>query len=219
MLKEKVDEYYLKKRKARERKSFYVTDVAECPRVVYFSFKNFPKKEHEPRILRVMHNGDFVHQRMGNVLTEMKVLEPANTEIPIPENDLFRGRADAIIEIEGEKYVVDFKSANTYTFRSLQAPKPEHIKQVQLYMHYLGIKKGLLFYECKNTQDIKEFPVDYDVNIVNEIIQEFYLLKSKIENNIVPDIPAWIEQWKCERCPFLESCKKIGNPYFKNTED
>lgn len=215
MIKEKIDEYYKNKRRDYKRKSFYVTDVAECPRVIFFSFKDYPKKEHEPRILRVMHNGDFVHQRLGLVLKDMEILKDENTEVPIPDNDLFRGRADAIIEIDGEKYVADFKSTNSFIFRSLESPKPEHVRQVQLYMHYLGIKKGMLIYECKNTQDIKEFKFDYDIRLINNIIEEFYLLKSRIDNNIIPDIPESIEKWKCERCPFLESCKKFGNPYFK----
>ena len=215
MLKEHIDSYYKKRNVEKDRKGFYATDSGQCPRRIYFSFKKYPKLEVEPRILRVFHNGDFVHTRLGGALVEEGVIKSEkDIEVPIPENDLIRGRADAIVEINGEKVVVDFKSVNGVKFRTLEAPEIEHVKQVMIYMHFFNIKKGLLVYECKNTQDIKEFEIKYDENLVKEILEFFRVLRYQIENNQIPDVPDWVEQWRCDYCPYLEECKKIGNPYY-----
>ncbi|HLC55266.1 MAG TPA: CRISPR-associated protein Cas4 [Candidatus Nanoarchaeia archaeon] len=224
MLKEQIDEFYHKREKTRfkERKAFYVTDIASCPRAIFFEFKKYPKKARDPRILRVMHNGDYVHQRLGEVLKQQGVLKGVpgeDLEVPLPYNDLIHGRADAVIELSGEKWVIDFKSMNYFQFKDLLSPDLHHIQQVQLYLHFLNIRKGLLVYECKNSQEIKEFEVSYDENIVNESLAYFYMLRSKIEQNIIPEVPPDIEQWKCERCPFLESCRKVGNPFFKQESE
>ena len=219
MLKEQIDAFYQNREKSRvrERTLFYVTDIANCPRAVFFDFKKYPRKQQDPRILRVMHNGDFVHQRLGTVLKEQEVLKGVygeDIEVSLPYNDLVRGRVDAIIELHGEQWIIDFKSMNSFKFKSLQQPEPEHIQQVQIYLHFMNLKKGLLIYECKNTQEIKEFAIDYNEELVNAALAKFYVLRSQIEQNIIPDIPPTIEQWKCDRCPFLESCKKIGNPFY-----
>ena len=212
MLKERIDDFYKKRNKDFDRKGFYASDAGQCPRRIYFAFKKTPKKEMEPRILRIMHNGDFVHTRLGEALTAEGVIK--SIEINIPENDLIRGRADAIVVINGEEIVVDFKSVNGNKFRTLEAAEDDHIKQVMIYMHFFNIKKGLVVYECKNTQDIKEFEVEYEENEIKQILEFFRILRYQIDNNQMPDIPAWVEQWRCEYCPYLEECKKIGNPYF-----
>ena len=214
MLKESIDNFYRKRQKVRERTAFYVTDVASCPRAVFFDFKKFPRKEQEPRVARIMHNGDFVHQRLVEALQSEGVLKPENVEVNMPFNELVRGRADALIDINGERYVVDFKSMNSFKFKQITAPEDDHVKQVQMYMHFFALKHALLVYECKNTQDVKEFLVVYDEQLVNECLAELYKLRSQINQNMLPDVPVRVEQWRCEYCPFLEECKKLGNPFF-----
>src|SRR3989338_2248269 len=126
MLKEHIDSYYQKKNVERDRKGFYATDAGQCPRRIYFSFKKYPKKDIEPRILRIMHNGDFVHNRLGEALKEQGVIKEENIEVAIPENDLIRGRVDAIVEINNEKIIVDFKSINGTKFRMLEKPDADN---------------------------------------------------------------------------------------------
>ncbi|MDO8628682.1 MAG: CRISPR-associated protein Cas4 [Nanoarchaeota archaeon] len=215
MLKEHIDSFYLAK-KPFQRKSLYVTDVAACPRAVFYDFKGFPRAPVDPRSSRVMHNGDFVHARLAEVLQKVGVLKEEDVEVSLPDNDLVRGRADAIIEVNGDKVVVDFKSMNGFQFKALSSPSPDHVKQVQLYLHFLNLKKGLLVYECKNTQELKEFEVFYDEHVVNESLAFFYSLQSQINQDVLPDVPLGIEKWKCDRCSFLADCKKVGNPFYPN---
>lgn len=205
MIKEKIDEFYISKNKDRDRTHFYITDAGKCPRAVYFQFKKAPKKALDARTLRIMDHGDYTHLRLISTLFSLGIVK--GTEIDIPNKEIVHGRADVIVNIEGEPHVVEIKSINSYAFAKLQSGDPDHIKQLQLYLHYFKIKKGILIYENKNTQEIKEFLIEYDENIVKEALEKFYILKAQIENNVLPGI-AGVEEWRCNFCAYAEECKK-----------
>src|SRR3989344_5544351 len=80
----------------------------------------------------------------------------------------------AILCMGSENYVLDIKSINSMLFRKLTAPKEENIYQVQLYMHYFNIKKGMLLYVDKDQQELKEFIFDYDGDLCKSLLDKFY---------------------------------------------
>jgi len=213
MLIEHIDKYYQDKRKDREQKHFYITDTGKCQRAVYFSMKGYPKKEIEPKILRVFDRGDIIHQRLMSDFYGIPEIKVTASEIDIPTRDLFHGRADAIISIENKLYVVDIKSSNDFKFQKLGIPDLAHIKQIQLYMHYFEISQGILIYENKNTQDLKEFLVEYDSDLCKKIISEFEELKYQIENDIMPQKPKNLASWQCSYCDFKKECDRIERQY------
>ena len=212
MLIEHIDKYYQDKRKDREQKHFYITDTGKCQRAVYFSMKGYPKKEIEPKILRVFDRGDIIHQRLMSDFYGIPEIKVTASEIDIPTRDLFHGRADAIISIENKLYVVDIKSSNDFKFQKLGIPDLAHIKQIQLYMHYFEILQGILIYENKNTQDLKEFLVEYDSDFCKKIISEFEELKYQVENEIMPQKSKNLASWQCSYCDFKEECDRIERP-------
>ena len=215
MIKERIDEFYVKKNYERDREHFYITDAGRCARAVYFQFKKYPKKEMEARILRLMSHGDYTHMRIMSVLFSLGLVKAA--EIEIPKQEIVNGRADAIVSLKNEIYILEIKSINRTKFAVLKQPDLDHIKQVQLYLHYFNIAKGILLYECKDTQDIKEFFLDYDKELVNKLLNSFDKLKKEIDENKIPEIPEDLEAWKCGYCPYLEECKKHGGPKKKDS--
>ena len=54
-------------------------------------------------------------------------------------------------------------------FRTLSEPKQDNVFQIQLYMHYFNIKKGILLYIDKDQQEMKEFMLDYDQKMVESL--------------------------------------------------
>ena len=66
MLKEKIEKFYLERRKDRDRTYFYITEAGRCPRSVWYNFKKFPKKEKDARVMRVFENGDMKYMEMVN---------------------------------------------------------------------------------------------------------------------------------------------------------
>jgi len=208
MIKEKIDDFYLSRQEERESEHIYVSEAGKCPRAVYFRIKGYAKKAMDARILRLLDHGGYTHLRIMGVLFSLGIVRAS--EIEIPSKELVSGRADAIVSLNNHLYVVEIKSVNRTAFNKLEEPDVDHLKQLQLYLHYFNINDGIIIYECKDTQDIKEFAVSYNKEEVDAMLEEFKKLKKKIESNIIPEIPKDIEKWRCDYCPYAEECVKIG---------
>ncbi len=209
MLRELIDEVYLSKQREKEKTHFYVTDAGKCARAVYLSLKNAPKEPLDARALRIFEHGDHTHMRLASALFSLGIV--CAVEVAIPPNETIHGRADAIVRVDGASYVVEFKSINRYAFeKKLDAPQSEHLRQLQLYLHFFKIPKGILVYENKDTQDLKEFVVDYDKALVTNILVEFDVIRGHVERGVVPPKPEDIEPWRCEYCDYRRTCVKVG---------
>lgn len=207
MLRELIDKFYLDRQKDREQHHFYITDAGKCPKAVFFKFKNVPRKEIEPNILRLFDHGDHIHQLIMKPLLSIREIHVVASEVNIPPQDLISGRADAIISSGKEMFVVDIKSMNSMIFRSLEQAKEENIDQIQLYLHYFKIPKGILLYVNKDNQELKEFIINYDKNRASSLINDLNNLKNKIDKDIIPDrIPDYPKNWQCRYCQFKNIC-------------
>lgn len=205
MLKEYIDQFYIDQQKYREQTHFYISDVGKCHRAIFFKFKNAPRKKADPRIMRIFERGEHIHRNIFSILYRLRI--GVTTEVPIPAQEIISGRADAIICVDGENYVLDVKSINSMVFKNMTEPKEENKYQVQLYMHFFGIKKGILLYVDKDQQDIKEFIFDYDKQLVDSLLGDLKGLKRKIEEDTVPSrLPDYPGNWQCQYCQFREVC-------------
>jgi CRISPR/Cas system-associated exonuclease Cas4 (RecB family) len=210
MLKEIIDNFYLENdRGSYVQKRFYVTDAGKCPRSVFFKFKQAPCRALEARILRLFDHGNYIHELIVKALSGQNVLR--GDEVNIPANNLISGRADALIQINGQDYIVDVKSINSISFRTLTEPSEEYIYQLQLYLHFFEIKQGFLLYVNKDTQDLKEFLIEYDQDLCNKLLDSLEELGKKIENNQVPiRLNDWPSNGQCRYCPYKEVCSMVG---------
>ncbi|MCX6723391.1 MAG: Dna2/Cas4 domain-containing protein [Candidatus Staskawiczbacteria bacterium] len=210
MLKELIDQFYLDNQKNREQTRFYITDAGKCPRAVFFKFKNVPKAPMDARIMRIFEHGENIHRSIFNVLYRLRI--GVVTEISIPSQEIISGRADAILCVGNENYVLDIKSMNSMIFRKLEAPKEENVYQIQLYLHYFNIKKGILLYIDKDQQSMKEFFVDYNEELCKSLLDKFYTLKDQVENNVLPTrLEDYPKNWQCNYCQFKDICKKTNS--------
>ena len=214
MLKELIDKFYLDREKVRNHKDqirFYITDAGRCPRAVFFKLKKAPKEELEARVLRMFEHGDYFHQIIMKPLFAVKEVRIISAEVDIPPQEIISGRADAIISDGKDLYVLDIKSMNSMIFKNLSEPKEENINQLQLYLHFFKVPKGILLYVNKDTQELKEFIVNYSQNIAKNLLNDLAGLKTKIDSNIIPSrIPIWPDGWQCQYCAFREICNTAG---------
>lgn len=207
MLKEIIDKFYLDREKDKEQRHFYVTDAGKCPRAVFFKFKNAPRKEIEAKILRLFDHGDYIHKLIMKSLLGSRGIHVVASEINIPPQEIISGRADAIISDGQGLYVLDIKSINSMGFKYLAEPKKENINQIQLYLYYFKIPKGILLYVNKDTQELKEFVVDYSSLLSKSLLRGLDSVKTNIEKDIVPSrIPSYPSDWQCRYCPFRQIC-------------
>lgn len=208
MIKERIDKFYTDRVKGRERTHFYITDAGKCPRSVWFAFKKFPKKERDARVMRIFEHGDYTHMRIMSALFSIGAVKAIEVAL---QNELLHGRADGIVTVNNEPYVLELKSINSFGFKKLEQPKKEHVKQLMLYLHYFNIQKGIFLYENKDNQDLKEYMIEYDKQTAEQLISEMQTLKHFIENNILPPMPLGLEEWECQYCDYSEECRKRMN--------
>ena len=209
MLKELIDKFYLDRERDREQHHFYITDAGKCPRAIFFKFKNVPREKMEPRVLRMFDHGDYIQMQILNTLFSLGIVRAS--EVKIPPQELISGRADAIVTLDNELYVVDFKSMNSMIFKNLTQPKEDNINQLQLYLHFFKISKGILLYVSKDNLELKDFLVEYDKARAEKLLKGLSDLKIKIETDVVPGaIAGYPADWQCQYCQFKEICE-IGD--------
>jgi len=207
MLRELIDKFYLDGQKDREQRHFYITDAGKCARALFFKFKNVPRKEIKANILRLFDHGDHIHQLIMKPLLSIREIHVVASEVKIPPQELISGRADAIISDGKDLYVLDIKSMNSMIFKNLDQAKEENIDQLQLYLHYFKIPKGILLYVNKDNQELKEFIINYDKKWATTLLSGLKKLKEDIDSNVIPDrLPDYPENWQCRYCQFKSVC-------------
>jgi len=207
MLKELIDQFYLDRQKDKEQHHFYITDAGRCGRSIFFKFKNVPRKEMEAKILRMFDHGDSIHQLIMRPLLSIREIHVVASEINIPPQELVSGRADAIVSTGKDMYVLDIKSMNSMIFKNLAEPKEENVNQLQLYLHYFKVPKGILLYVNKDNQELKEFVISYDQKKAKSLLDGLAELKNKIDSEILPcRLSDYPDNWQCKYCQFREIC-------------
>jgi len=219
MLKEIIDQFYLDRQRDREQRHFYITDAGRCPRTIFFKFKNAPRKEMEANILRLFDHGDHMHKLIMKSLLSTRDVHVVASEVNVPPQELISGRADAIISDGKDLYVLDIKSMNSMIFKNLTEPKEENVNQIQLYLHYFKIPKGILLYVDKDKLELKEFIVNYNQTKSEFLLKNLANLKKQIDSNVIPSrIPDYPDTWQCKYCQFREVCD-IGEAGEMNWQD
>lgn len=110
--------------------------------------------------------------------------------------------------------VVDFKSMRTEDFQCLHKPKPEHITQIQIYMHLSGLNYGKFIYENKNDQSVKEFLVERDQPFIDvkraEAINLKHILTTLKDGKRVLPPRAHPDKntFECRYCKYKNYCWK-----------
>jgi CRISPR/Cas system-associated exonuclease Cas4 (RecB family) len=219
MLREIIDKFYLDRQKDKTQTHFYISEAGKCPRQIFFKFKNVPRKEMEPNVLRLFDHGDHMHQLIMKSLLSTRDIHVVASEVNIPPQELVSGRADAIISNGKDLYILDIKSMNSMIFKTLTEPKEENIRQIQLYSYYFNIPRGILLYVNKDNLQLKEFIIEYNPIEAERLIENLTFLKKQIDSNIVPArIPDYPDDWQCRYCQFRGVCD-LGAPDQMDWED
>lgn len=193
-LEAKIDEFIDKhKREPRERDYFYVSELGKSKKAIYDAIVNKKPFVAPPRVMRILENGNKVHERYLKLFAEMGILVAA--EVDAVSNDLIHGRLDAIITDRKRNYVVEIKSCSQWTFNKLKKPSTGHLLQIQFYMYFTNIKQGYILYENKDNQAMKVFYLELDKELVENKLEELKQLKENIDKKIEPIIkPIKIEE-------------------------
>lgn len=124
------------------------------------------------------------------------------------------------LEEDEKKIAVDFKSMNSYEFATLEAPKPKHLTQMNIYLYLTGLKYGKFIYEDKNSQSVKEFLVVRDDEMLRIKKEEAFVLKKTVTSlNVHGKRALPIRAFDSITHKECKSCKYRGDCWNKRHEE
>lgn len=195
--------------KHREEKTddtIYVTDLVKCPARVYY------EREHPEIAVASSINpstllGDIAHKGLKEYFTAIAQAHNASVEYEAEaekqvsiNNTTFKvkGRADAILTVNGEKILVEFKTAKA----DKGIPYEHHKQQLRLYLWLFNAQKGVLLYITPDRI------AEYHVNNPARDDEVARLVAETINKSRNPRY-----NWECTYCPYAFIC-----PYRPNKE-
>jgi CRISPR-associated protein Cas4 len=151
--------------------------------------------------------GELFHDFLTEALKmneDLKVETEKPVMLLIKYNDRWirlSGRIDALVELNGEKFIVEIKSIGKIP----REPLDHHIMQVQPYMLALGAEKAVVVYLYKTDLTWTVFEVYYNPDLLEKIIQRAVTLDKALFENKTPTAEP---SWECKYCEFRERCNK-----------
>lgn len=196
--------------KKRDLTVYHPSALGDCIRKMYYEKKSYEPLSLEPQVLRIFNNGSYAHVRLSEYLRKAGVL--VAEELPV-RNDVWnvRGNCDAIIELDGEKILLDFKTIKHYPFTKMKEGEKEldkgYLTQMNVYLWLLGYSKGFFVFEDKNTQELLISEVEYDQTIIEGVKEKITLLNEYIKKNETPNREYDKDSdWQCRYCLYRHHC-------------
>jgi hypothetical protein len=168
----------------KARDYFYAGQSGQCRRCIQAAINNtIPYHPMEFRSRRAFEYGTCAHERYQNAL---KIVDPdciAEMPLRFTIGDVtVSGKIDLITKLAGhnKKEIVEFKTMSGTEFKSLKAPKHDHLCQWNTYSYKLELYNGLIIYESKDDKaatgllpELKVFEVNFSKELFDETIGRF----------------------------------------------
>ena len=202
-------------RKGLHASAIIVSDNKFCYRqqVLSLFYKQLQGEQNPVGLMRIFEEGNAIHEKWQRLFIRGGYAEPLDCDYSkfAEEYDLSY-TPDIIATIDGEKYVGEIKSVNTYAYKKTT----EHLsgkRQCMLYMYLTGIKKGFVLQEDKNTQDFRVTLYDLDIDLLKPYIKRLKMIQ-KYKQNLLENHKMVQRHKNCtgyhckmaENCPMKDVC-------------
>lgn len=201
-----------------------------CPRSSWYTIKGYTKQDEKFTFqrLNIFAEGHAIHQKWQKWLMDAGVLEQAEVPITDEEHRII-GHADGIVNDSQGRAVLEIKSVGLGTIRMempdlfkedltpeemwkrIRQPFTSHMRQLMLYMHCTGIHQGIILYEWKANQEVKEFAVKFQPELIESVLVNCRSVVRALESGVPPMRPVWMENsshYVCKKCPYQKVCWK-----------
>lgn len=209
-----LSEYLNQEPKKREIGVYYPSRLPYCLRQQWLEWKS-ESLEWPEDLLRIFELGNLFQNFLKQVFEASKEIKLVKNEVPfsvyIVEKGIFiKGRMDEIVILEknGETFIIEVKTHRNLEY--LKSPHEEHLKQLNFYLKMIPKAKGLLVYIQKNDLKIKEFQVDFNQKLFEELILRAGKLHEHLLENKMPEPEAKLKEsmkWQCNYCLFRKDCE------------
>ena len=161
-------------------------------------------------------DGHWRHLRLQATLLVTDLID--TIEHPLHHKELnIRGTADGISFEHG--YGVEIKGAHDFSFQMLgnmKKPLDSHYWQTQAYLMLTGFDRWYVLYENKNTSDFKEFVVEPDQFMFDEIRQYARTVNTVLEHSreLPPMLPGCTQHDDTfKRCQYSTLCGGLSGSW------
>lgn len=186
---------------------FAISRVGSCWRKIYLIMKGEYEEEFDAKTLRAFEIGNLFHRQAVKELMEKSDktnLKVVAVEVDVPEQEKISGRVDVIMSDSKTKemFVVDIKSCTDWTLGQVRGGKcsKNYIYQIQLYLHFFGMKRGFILFFGKHRGEVEELEIIHDEELCLRLIKEVGdFFTNNVDKNIVPE-KCDGEPWGCEVC-------------------
>ncbi len=201
-----------REKEERVKNCVHPSSAYGCARRLAFSLLELNKNltDIDTKMHRIFGNGHLVHQRLQGYLFEclyrgLGEIEAVYEDVmlQIPWLVVF-GELDAVVVRRGQPYLVEVKSSNRKGFDQLREPKPEWLWQTYLYMAATGIRTAIVLVECKDSQRMKQFHIEWDWETWDEIHDEILAVIEAVMDGEIPNAPG---DAPCFWCDYSHSCE------------
>lgn len=190
-----------------------------CARALWYDFRWATAVRHSGRLLRLFETGQLEEDRLVRNLraTGATVLdvdpETGRQFRVIAHGGHFGGSLDALAyglrEAPKTWHVVEFKTHAAKSFAELTAKgvvvaKPQHMAQMQIYMHLMGLTRALYMAVCKNTDALHIERIDADPAQAQRLLEKAgRIIFAQHPPARISEDPAWFE---CRFCTHHAVC-------------
>ena len=190
-----------------------------CARNVWLTWRWARKPEFEGRVLRLFDTGKREEPRILEELrgigAEVWDTDPAtgNQWTVSAHNGHFGGSLDGVAkglpEAPKTAAVLEFKTHSSKSFADLvknkvEASKPQHYAQMQVYMGLMELTRALYIAVNKDSDDLYTEWVEFNKEAFDSLmVRASMLLESPVPPQRISDDPS---HWQCKWCSFWAHC-------------
>ena len=167
------------------------TSCAQCSSS-RISYREVPLRDDEHRIIG--HADGEIEDDRGRALIEIKSVGLGTVRWDNPS--LYRAYEDKELTLDG-------------LWDNIKRPFASHLSQGTIYMHCRKVDTIIFIYEWKPTQQVKEFEVKFQPEIIAPVLENCKVVMDHLADNTVPDKPKWATNKSCggcKYCPYKEVC-------------
>lgn len=215
----RVDKY-IEGRRQKRRPYLGMSDIGDpCSRRLWLKLHGKFHEKHSARVLRMFHTGTLIEKRIIRDLKAAK-FKVYGTQREYSDFDgMLKGHCDGIIEglpESSKPHLLEIKSASDKSFKEFQkngvekhSLGPKYWGQINLYMGYEGLERGLFLIENKDTGERYQERVHFDRGLFSTLVDKAgRIITAPAPPRGISERPDW---WACKFC-FLNhdgACRKV----------
>lgn len=186
-----------------------------CMRKVWFQFRWAATEQFDGRMLRLFETGQLYEERFTKLLrligAKVYTHDSEGKQFKVSAHGgHFGGSCDGVATgIDPSPVLLEMKTWNAKNFAKLAVSgvdtvKPQHVRQAQVYMHFLKLKKCLYMAVCKDTDALHLEWIDYDPTLAERMVERAEViifgqgLPVRISDNV--------GYWECRFCSMSKVC-------------